>query len=275
MTAHTVPWFEDDRRDLVRWATAAFAVVCLHVAVIAAYLFMWHAPNEQIGDESSVISIELTAPQIDQLEQPQIEKSAPPKQQVEKPVSPKQEVEKSAPPKQQVEKPTPPQQQPAPLQQQPAPPQQQPTPPKQQVEKPVSPKQEVEKPALSKQQVEKPAPPKVEHSSPSARTTVREIARAPRIDLSWESVLLKRLQEFKKYPLEARRQREQGVVLLAFSVDREGRVVSRHIVKGSGFPDLDGEALALVLRAQPLPAFPPSMTAVRLNLTVPIRFSLR
>ena len=68
-----VPWFEDDNpRDLVRWSAAAFAVVCLHAAVIAAYLFMWRAPNVEIGDETAVISIELTAPQIDQVEQPQV-----------------------------------------------------------------------------------------------------------------------------------------------------------------------------------------------------------
>jgi protein TonB len=63
--------------------------------------------------------------------------------------------------------------------------------------------------------------------------------------------------------------------MLAFSVDRDGHVVSRHIVKGSGFSDLDAEVLALIERAQPLPAFPPSMTEHELNLTVPIRFSLR
>ena len=64
-------------------------------------------------------------------------------------------------------------------------------------------------------------------------------------------------------------------MLLAFSIDRNGHVISRHIVKGSGFADLDAEVLALVERAQPMPAFPPSMTEERLDLTVPIRFSLR
>jgi protein TonB len=121
------------------------------------------------------------------------------------------------------------------------------------------------------------APPKVQETSPATRTTVHEIERTPLIDPSWQSLLFRRLQEFKNYPLQARRRREQGVVMLAFSVDRDGRVVSRHIVKGSGFSDLDAEALALLERAQPLPAFPPSMSEreLKLNLTVPIRFSLR
>jgi protein TonB len=211
MTTRAVAWFEDDNpRDLVRWSAAAFAVVCLHAAVIAAYLFMWRAPNVEIGDEGPVISIELTAPQIDQVEQPQVEKPTPPQQTSPDTITPVQKT-----------------------------------------------------------------PPKVQQTSPATRTTVHEIERAPRIDPSWQSLLLRRLQEFKNYPLEARRRREQGVVMLAFSVDRDGHVVSRHIVKGSGFSDLDAEVLALLERAQPLPAFPPSMTERELNLTVPIRFSLR
>jgi protein TonB len=211
MTARATPWLEDDDpRDLVRWSTAAFVVVCLHAAAIAAYLFMWRAPNVEIGDETPAISIELTAPQIDQVEQPQVEKPTPPSQTSPDTVTP---VEKT--------------------------------------------------------------PPKVQETSSATRTTVHEIERAPRIDPSWQSLLLRRLQEFKNYPLQARRRREQGVVMLTFSVDRDGHVVSRHIVKGSGFSDLDAEVLALLERAQPLPAFPPSMTERELNLTVPIRFSLR
>jgi hypothetical protein len=31
----------------------------------------------------------------------------------------------------------------------------------------------------------------------------------------------------------------------------------------------------MILRAEPLPAFPPSMPQPRMDLTVPIRFSLR
>lgn len=118
-------------------------------------------------------------------------------------------------------------------------------------------------------------PPRVEQTTPAARTTVHEVARAPRIDPSWESRLLRRLQEFKSYPLAARRRGEHGVVLLTFSVDRNGHVTSRRVLKSSGYSDLDAEVLALVERAQPMPAFPVSMTEVELNLTFPIRFSLR
>ena len=139
------------------------------------------------------------------------------------------------------------------------------------VDAPTPPKETSEDAILPE---EKP-PEKVEQTSPAPRTTVHTEASAPRIDPSWQSLLLKHLQQFKNYPAGAREHGEQGVVMLAFTMDRDGKVLSRRIVNSSGHPDLDAEVLALVERAQPLPAFPASMSEDRLELTVPIRFSLR
>lgn len=212
MTAWATPWFDDEGpRDLGRWSFAAAVVIGLHAAAIAGYLLFWHAPNVDIGDETPIISIDLVAPQIDQVEQQKLDTPEPPK--------------------------------------------------------PTTPEAVVPLP--------KPPPKVVEQTNPAPRTTVHEVASAPRIDPSWESLLLKHLQEFKNYPNEARRRNEQGEVLLAFSIDRNGHVISRHIVHSSGYADLDAEVLALVERAQPMPAFPPSMTEAQLDLTVPIRFALR
>jgi protein TonB len=120
---------------------------------------------------------------------------------------------------------------------------------------------------------EKP-PEKVEPTNPSERTTARVEAAAPHIDPSWQTLLFKQLQRFKSYPSGARARNEQGVVKLTFTVDRDGHVLSRQIVTGSGYPDLDAEVLTMVERAQPLPAFPASMTQAQQDFTVPIRFSL-
>ena len=121
---------------------------------------------------------------------------------------------------------------------------------------------------------EKP-PEKVEPINPSPRSTARVDAAAPHIDPSWTTLLFKQLQRFKSYPSGARARNEQGVVMLAFTVDRNGHVLSRQIVTGSGYPDLDAEVLTMIERAQPLPAFPASMTQAQQDFSVPIRFSLR
>ena len=65
------------------------------------------------------------------------------------------------------------------------------------------------------------------------------------------------------------------VVMLSFSVDRNGRVLAHEIARSSGHPELDKEVVSMIERAQPLPPFPPSMPEAKLALTVPIRFSLR
>ena len=212
MTAQAPPWFENDTKpsDLVRWSGAAVFVLGIHAAVVAAYL-LWRAPPVEIGDDAAVISIELTAPVEEQVEQAAVEKPEPPQQVVTK------------------------------------------------------------EDALPQQK----PPPKVEQVSPATRTVERVQAAAPRIDPSWQTLLVKRLYRFMTYPSRARARNEQGIGLLAFTVDRSGHVVERHIVKSSGHPDLDAEMMALVERAQPLPAFPASMTEDQLDLTVPIRFSLR
>jgi protein TonB len=121
---------------------------------------------------------------------------------------------------------------------------------------------------------EKP-PEKVEPINPSPRSTARVDAAAPHIDPSWTTLLFKQLQRFKSYPSGARARNEQGVVILAFTVDRNGHVMSRQIMTGSGYPDLDAEVLTMIERAQPLPAFPASMTQAQQDFSVPIRFSLR
>jgi protein TonB len=211
MNVRALPWFEEDNAsDLTRWSVAAAIVVCVHASVIAGYLLWWQAPDAELGDDTPIISIELTAPEIDQQEQAKVDEPTPPKETSTDAVIPE----------------------------------------------------------------EKP-PEKVEKTSPAPRTTVRTEASAPRVDPSWQSLLLKHLQQFKNYPSGARERNEQGVVLLSFRIDRDGHVLSRRIVTGSGFADLDAEVLALVERAQPMPVFPPSMTEEQLDLTVPIRFSLR
>jgi protein TonB len=87
--------------------------------------------------------------------------------------------------------------------------------------------------------------------------------------------LLAHLNRHKHYPRAARARREEGVVTLSFTMDRNGRVLARYIAKSSGSAALDAEALAMLQRAEPLPAFSASMGGETRSFNVPIRFSLR
>ncbi|HBC09109.1 MAG TPA: energy transducer TonB [Rhodospirillaceae bacterium] len=83
------------------------------------------------------------------------------------------------------------------------------------------------------------------------------------------------LERNKTYPKDARRQRMQGVVHLYFRVTRDGRVLRHEIRKSSGHALLDGEAEAMLQRAQPLPKFTDDMKGGYLDVVVPVLFSLR
>jgi protein TonB len=83
------------------------------------------------------------------------------------------------------------------------------------------------------------------------------------------------LERNKTYPKDARRLRQQGVVNLYFRVTRDGRVLRHEIRKSSGHAMLDGEAEAMLRRAQPLPKFTDDMKGDYLDVVVPVQFSLR
>ncbi len=220
MTALALQWFDDeDPRDLRRWVIAATVVLCIHLAAIAAYVYV-HQPDE-IGDEATPVVVDL-APAEDTVDQLA--------------VAPVPEH----PPKQ-VEKPPPP---------------------------------DTSQAVIAPQ--EQPKPEKIEEQKPpTPAMPARAKGGAARVEWSWETGLVKHLQQFKRYPSGAQERGEEGVVLLGFSVDRTGHVLSRRVLRSSGYPELDDEVMAMIDRAQPLPPFPPSMPELKLDLTVPIRFSLK
>jgi protein TonB len=85
--------------------------------------------------------------------------------------------------------------------------------------------------------------------------------------------LLAQLNRVKQYPRAARQARIEGVVMLHFVMDAQGKLVSFEIAKSSGRPVLDNEALALIQRAQ-LPPLPPGFPTGTLDAVVPVQFSL-
>jgi protein TonB len=120
-------------------------------------------------------------------------------------------------------------------------------------------------PTMTAQQSIAPAPP-----APAAATLSGTSAGQD----NFQERLLAQLNRFKQYPRAARQARIEGVVMLHFVMDAQGRVIRYEIAKSSGRPILDSEALALIQRAQPLPALPADYPTRTLDAIVPIEFSL-
>ena len=123
---------------------------------------------------------------------------------------------------------------------------------------------------------EEPPPRPIEQPRPpTPAVPARVKGGALRVEPSWQTALVRHLQQYKRYPGDAQSRGEEGVVQVSFTVDRTGHVLSREIVHSSGHRELDNEVMSMIERAQPLPPFPASMPQAKLDLTVPIRFSLQ
>jgi protein TonB len=108
-------------------------------------------------------------------------------------------------------------------------------------------------------------------AAPPAATAPSPPASASSAVASWQQSLVARLARLQRYPPKAHG--AQGVVSLAFTIDRHGNVTSSRIVKSSGSALLDAEALDLIKRAAPLPSPPTEIADADLSFVIPIRFA--
>lgn len=94
------------------------------------------------------------------------------------------------------------------------------------------------------------------------------------LDRFWAEVR-SRIAINQQYPLWARRNNIEGVVVVRFSLTKEGRVQKVELEKSSGHSVLDEAAVEAVLRGDPYPPVPEGVSGGELVGKVPIRFSLQ
>lgn len=93
---------------------------------------------------------------------------------------------------------------------------------------------------------------------------------APDTRASFHAEVLARIERARRYPPAARARREEGTAQVAFTLSRDGRVLSAAVERSSGSSVLDREALATVRRAA-LPDVPAELPAP-LKLSVAVEF---
>jgi protein TonB len=79
---------------------------------------------------------------------------------------------------------------------------------------------------------------------------------------------------YKKYPEDAVKQKQEGVVQLGFTFTRDGTVMKAWVEKSSGFPALDQAALAMIRAASPIPKVPDRYQGDTLTLVMPENFKI-
>jgi len=91
-----------------------------------------------------------------------------------------------------------------------------------------------------------------------------------RLRTTWQKELAAHLDNYKRYPAD--RDNMGAEIVLSFELDRTGHVRAARIVKGSGDASFDAAALAMMRRADPVPAPPPHVADDGLTFTLPVIF---
>ena len=144
--------------------------------------------------------------------------------------------------------------------------------------KPIVKPTPVARPVVNRQvAVPIPAPAPVETAQPQQSAAPSTPAPAPpAVDplMNFRAQLAAYLAHYKRYPHASQVKGEEGTAMVRFTLDRQGGVTAARIEQGSGHAMLDDEVMALLRRAAPLPAIPPSIDANSLDIEVPVQFSL-
>lgn len=112
-------------------------------------------------------------------------------------------------------------------------------------------------------------------SGSGASETAGTDPRAKKQEADYFSLISAHLNRRKVYPTEAKKARQQGIVTVRFTVDRNGNVSGTSIKRSSGFAILDDATLDLLRRVAPLPRMPATMQRDSVTLSLPIDYSLR
>ena len=228
-----------ERRGLSRWTLAGVTILAAHVAIVAS-LVVWDArepvePNIIPAITVTLAPVEASSPEI----QNQDIAVGPTMQQAEAVPTEDRKVEEK--PVEQVEQP----------------------PPQPQAE--VTLPREEEKAEKPEAQLMTPAP---ETRAAPKNERVAEFSVAS--SNAYIALIFGHLQRYKRYPLAAHG--ASGTVMVRFELNRAGEVVASKVTKSSGNSVLDQEALDILHRASPFPAFPAAKPGTQDSFIAPVSF---
>jgi len=89
----------------------------------------------------------------------------------------------------------------------------------------------------------------------------------------WQMSVIERLKPFMRWPEDAPNDVEAASPLVQVTIDRQGRVLTAHVVKSSGYLSFDTAARRIFKRAATLPTPPPELTGDPLSFTMAVTFT--
>ena len=229
------------RSEIVRWTVSCVTVLVCYGAAATAIL-AWEPHYETPSAPPAIAMIDLAPLPPEPTPPP----PAPPP-------PPEPEVVPEPPPEVKVEVPLPP------------------------VKKPPPPKVKREEPPPP-ETPPTPAPPVESAAVPAPAPAPRIAARpdpSPNIMAMYGARVSAHVQKNLRYPLASLRRDERGTAYVVLTLNKDGQVLSYKLENGTNRRLLDEEALSVVRRANPMPAFPAEIDRSEMELRIPIVFNLR
>lgn len=230
-------------RQLAHWGLSLLLVLALHLSLLFWSLY-WQPQAAPLTDAPPPAMMLELAP-VAEAPSPAPPPARPPEPELE----PQPELPRLAEaPEPEIALPPPPKPKPKPKPAKPKPPEPKPLPREPEDEPDPTPPADTP-----------PAKPSRQARAPQESSQLSASSQAAQGEPSWESRLLGHLSRHKRYPEDALRRGQEGVVTVRFVIDGRGRVLSQEVVGRSGSPSLDRATLRMIRLAQPLPVPPPEL----------------
>jgi TonB family protein len=92
---------------------------------------------------------------------------------------------------------------------------------------------------------------------------------------SYTGSILQKIQEYKYYPVSAKKNKLTGSVKINFTISNNGKILEDpKILNSSGHEILDDTAIKIIKNSAPFPVFPQNIKEKELSLNVSIDFTL-
>lgn len=91
---------------------------------------------------------------------------------------------------------------------------------------------------------------------------------------NWQKEIVTSIAKHRAYPPEARARGTEGTVMVRFSIDRYGRLITKTMTQSSGHDLLDKAAVATLERVPDFPAAPKALAGEAFEFALPIKFSV-
>ena len=256
ITYHSIFWQQIQQQPALRWGGSFVFIVGVHISVIAAALYWQPSVTPSSTPPMAAIMVDLAPVPLAPDTPENARDTGPVQKEVPPPPIPEPEPEIEPLPElpviEKAQAILPPK--PEPIDEPPEP-----------VEQELPAQQDSAPPAIE-------APPAPEPAAPmdGAVSLLPSQATA-----TWQSVLLGHLEQHKRYPRLARRNRQEAIVYVRVSINRDGTVIDYRLERPSTYEALNRETLALIARAQPLPPPPQDTVSDIVEFVVPVEFFLR